>query len=252
MQPEYSQDSVPFWPSIVFINNLRQLGKTKHLLLILLFIHSPILLATTKDIDGLITSIGLTGALTADSNWQLMEQSLTRDDNPKGLRLNEEQLSAQVTKQVTPFMILGLGFLHDWNTPLNNKSFYENRPYQDIIITTTLYGFNLNLRSRIDQRIRSDNPTTGYRLRESIQINRSLNFLSPKLSAFLGNEIYGYINNSAYGTKGISEDRLQAGFTYQLNQHWTTDFSYLADYLFSPTNNDMLINTLSVNVRYQF
>ena len=222
------------------------------LVIVELYALSSNVSANTNYIDGTITSAGLTGRLAEDLNWQILEQNLTRDESPAGMRFNETQLSTQVTKQLNPNIAVGLGYLHDWNTPLNKRPYDENRPYEDFVVSTGLLGFNINLRTRLDERIRYDTASTGMRLRELIQINRPLNFISPKLSAVLGNEVYGYLNNSAYGPKGVSEYRIQAGFSYQLNTHWVTDIAYLADYLYSTTNRDTLIDNLFANVRYQF
>lgn len=222
-----------------------------------ILIFSPAISIATNIIDGTLDSFAMLGDFKSVSpnlnnlRWQLTEQALTRDDSETGTRLSENQLSGQIGQQINSNAAIWIGYLHNWSYPLNSHGLHENRTYQDLVLNTALGELNLTARSRFDQRIRDDNNQTGYRIRQSIVINYPLSSINKNLSLFLGDELYSYVNNSAFGTSGLSENRAQIGFAFQFNQKITTEIGYVADYLYSKTGNDMLVNNLLFNIRYR-
>ncbi len=222
-----------------------------------ILIFYPITSIATNVIDGTLDSIAILGDFQSVSpnlnklRWQITEQALTRDDSEKGPRLSENQISGQLGQQFNTNTAIWLGYLHNWSYPLNNHGFHENRTYQDLVLNTELGELNLTARSRLDQRIRADSNETGYRIRQSLVVNYRLSAINKNLSLFFGDELYGYLNNSAFGMTGLSENRAQIGFAFQINNQLTTELGYVADYLYSKTNNDILINNLLFNLRYR-
>ncbi|MGZ5077420.1 MAG: DUF2490 domain-containing protein, partial [Methylobacter sp.] len=79
--------------------------------------------APTTDMDGTWGSVTFQGdfkSLSSDLDkvkWQVMNQTRTRDDSPKGQRFTENLLFGQVGYQMNNNASFWLGYVHDWISP---------------------------------------------------------------------------------------------------------------------------------------
>jgi hypothetical protein len=224
----------------------------------LLFAHSTASYATgTNDMFGVWGSVILQGSLKSLSpdldkiKWQVMNQTRTRDDSSQGSRFSENLLFSQVGYQFTPNASLWVGYVHDWIDPLNKPSYQENRPYQDFLWNQTLGGFNLMARTRLEERINQTTGNVGYRPRQLLQISHPLPFLDG-LSAYLGDEVFFYVNQNNFGKRGFSENRVLSGLSYQFTPKISMDLGYLGQYVDNKTGNNLFTHNLQANFRYTF
>lgn len=213
--------------------------------------------ADTNDIFGVWGSVTLQGDLSPISSdlnrykWIVMNQTRTKDDSIKGSRESENLLFAQIGYQATDTMSFWLGYVHDWILPLNKKTFEENRPYLDFLWTPKMGDLHFMARSRMEARIHQSNDETGYRYRQLMQVNYPIANVEG-LSAYLGDEIFFYLNQNNFGKLGFTENRVFSGLSYQFTEHFGTDLGYMGQYVDTISGNNLFTHNLQVNFRYKF
>lgn len=183
--------------------------------------------------------------------WLVMNQARTRDDSSKGSRFSENLLFSQVGYQFNDNASFWIGYVHDWVRPLNKPAFQENRPYQDFVWNQNFGDFRLTSRTRMEERINQANGDTGYRPRQLLQISHPLPFLDG-LSAYVGDEVFFYLNQNKFGKQGFSENRALAGLSYQFTPEMGVDLGYLGQYVDNASGNNLFTHNLQANVRYRF
>jgi len=188
-------------------------------------------------------------------NWLIMNQSRTRDVSPQGSRFTENLLFSQVGYQLTDHASFALGYVHDWIHPLDKTAYQESRPYQDFVWNQNIDGFKFMSRTRFEERINQASNTgpndTGYRARQLLQISHPLPFLDG-LSAYVGDEVLGYMNQNKWGKQGFSENRVLAGLSYQFTPQFGADLGYLGQYVDNISGNNLFTHNLQANLRYKF
>ncbi len=237
----------------------------KSLILSALLIAQP--LSGFAGDQGINNQYGVWGALQLDGdfkslaptskfNWQIMNQSRTRDDNSAGTRLTENLLFGQVGYQVTDRASVALGYVHDWiHTSLTSASYQESRPYQDFIWRQPLAGFGFMSRTRFEERINQTSGDTGYRGRQLFQLTHPLPIKN--LSAYLGDETLYYANQNSFGRQGFSENRATTGLSYQFTPNIGFELGYLGQYVVqnttvSPNKDNLFTHNIQANLRFKF
>jgi hypothetical protein len=211
----------------------------------------------TGDFFGVWGSITLQGDFKSLSpgldkfKWQIMNQSRTRDDSPQGSRFTENLLFSQVGYQLNDNASLALGYVHDWIHPLEKPAYQESRPYQDFVWNQNIGYFKLLSRTRMEERINQTTGNTGYRPRQLLQISHPLPFMEG-LSAYVGDEVFFYLNQNKFGKQGFSENRVLAGLSYQFTPQFGADLGYLGQYVDNISGNNLFTHNLQANLRYKF
>ena len=217
----------------------------------------PVFAAGTNDVFGVWGSLTLQGDFTALSpsldklHWQIMNQSRTRDDSSKGTRFSENLLFSQVGYQATEHASFWLGYVHDWIHPLNKPAFQESRPYQDFLWKQNFDEFKFMARSRFEQRINQTTGNVGYRARQLLQLSHPLPFANG-LSAYLGDEVLFYVNNTTFGKQGFSENRIFSGLSYDFTKHVGMDLGYMGQYVDNKSGNNLFTHNIQANLRFTF
>ena len=224
--------------------------------------------ATGIDDQGVNNQLGVWGALQLDGNfkalspslskfnWQIMDQSRTREDSSAGMRYTENLLFGQVGYQATEHASVALGYVHDWiHTSLTGASYQESRPYQDFVWRQPLGGFGFMSRTRFEERINETSGDTGYRGRQLFQITHPLPIKN--LSAYLGDESLYYANQNTFGRQGFSENRALTGLSYQFTPTIGFDLGYMGQYVVqnttvSPNKNNLFTHNVQANLRFKF
>lgn len=184
-------------------------------------------------------------------NWLIMNQSRTRDDSPQGSRFTENLLFSQVGYQLTDHASFALGYVHDWIHPLDKTAYQESRPYQDFVWNQNIGDFKLLSRTRMEERINQTTGNTGYRPRQLLQFSHPLPFMEG-LSAYVGDEVFFYLNQNKFGKQGFSENRVLAGLSYQFTPQFGADLGYLGQYVDNISGNNLFTHNLQANLRYRF
>jgi hypothetical protein len=215
----------------------------------------------TTDMFGIWGSFTLQGDFKSFSpgldklKWQIMNQSRTRDDSPNGSRFTENLLFGQIGYQLNNNASFWIGYVQDWIHPLDKLAYQENRPYQDFQWNQKMGDFNLMARTRIEERMNQNSNTgpqdTGVRARQLLQISHPLPFFDG-LSAYVGDEVLGYVNQNAWGKQGFSENRILSGVSYQFNANFGADLGYLGQYVDNLNGNNLFTHNIQVNLRYKF
>jgi hypothetical protein len=236
-------------------------SKKTLILTTLLLAHTTVSFAggpQTDDIFGSWSALTLQGDLKSLSpnldkvKWLVMNQFRTRDDSPQGTRLSENLLFAQMGYQVTSNASLWAGYVHDWINPLGKPSYQESRPYQDFLWNSALGGdFKLLARTRLEERINETTGNVGIRPRQLVQFSHPLPFLDG-LSAYLGDEVFFYLNQNNFGKQGFSENRVLSGLSYQFTPKIGLDLGYLGQYVDNKTGNNTFTHNLQTNLRITF
>ena len=232
---------------------------TRSVIFILLFsaYSGSTFAAGTSDVFGVWGSLTLHGDfkfLSPDLNkleWLIMNQSRTRDDSSKGTRFSENLLFSQIGYNVTDNASFWFGYVHDWIHPLNKTAFQESRPYQDFLWRQNFDDFKFTARSRFEQRINETTGNTGLRARQLLQISHPLPFMNG-LSAYLGDEVLFYVNNTTFGKQGFSENRIFSGLSYDFTKQVGFDLGYLGQYVDNTTGNNLFTHNIQANLRFNF
>lgn len=212
----------------------------------------------TDDLFGVWASLTLQGDFKFMSpesgdrfKWLVMNQARTRDDSPKGTRFSENLVFSQVGYQLNDNASIWIGYVHDWNHPLNKSAFQESRPYQDFLWNQDYGDIKFTSRTRMEERINQTTGNTGYRAREFFQLSHPLPFLDG-LSAYVGDEVFFYLNQNNFGKQGFTENRVLGGFSYQLNKSVGMDLGYLGQYVSNLNTNNLFTHNLQANIHYRF
>ena len=226
--------------------------------LLLGFAYHQIAFADTNEIAGTRNAVTFSGQLDSISprlksfRWQIMNQTRTRDDSSQGMRLTDNLLSGQIGYAFDPNISISIGYLHAWIHPLDKLSYQENRPYEDFLWSYTRGNLKFISRSRLEQRIRIDNNVLGLRVRELMQVTYSLGFIDKDLTAYLGDELLGYLNSNTFGHTGFNENRALVGFNYKLTKEISIDLGYVGQYIPTQTAQVLLIHNVQFNLGYKF
>ncbi len=211
----------------------------------------------TNNMDGTWGSVTLQGDFTAFSpdlskfKWQIMNQTRTRDDSPSGQRFTENLLFGQLGYQLNTHASLWVGYVHDWISPLDKLSYQESRPYQDFVWNQALGEFKFTSRTRFEERINQTTSNTGYRARQLLQVSHPLPFMKG-LSAYVGDEVLGYMNQNNFGKQGFSENRVLSGLSYQFTPKLGVDLGYMGQYVDNKTGSNLYTHNLQANLTYKF
>ncbi|MCF7971529.1 MAG: DUF2490 domain-containing protein [Methylococcaceae bacterium] len=213
--------------------------------------------ANTNNMFGMWGSVTLTGDFKDISpslekfNWQVFNQTETRNDSSQGLRFNDNILFGHIAYQFNEHAALNIGYAHEWNDPLNKRSFQGSRPYQEFVWKQNLGDFKFMSRTRMEERINLTTGNDGYRARQLLRVNHPLPFMDG-LSAYAGDEIMFYLNKNHFGKQGFSENRIFTGLSYQLNKKTGVDIGYMQQYIETISGSNVFIHNLQVNINYNF
>ncbi|TFH06899.1 MAG: DUF2490 domain-containing protein [Nitrosomonadales bacterium] len=213
--------------------------------------------AGQNDIFGVWGSVTLQGDFKALSpkldkfKWSVMNQTRTRDDSPKGSRFTENLLFSQVGYQLTNNASFWVGYVHDWISPLNKSSYQESRPYQDFVWNQDISSFKIMSRSRMEQRVHETTGDTGYRARQFLQISHPLPLIAG-LSAYVGEEVFFYMNSNTFGKKGFTENRVFSGLSYDATKKMGIDLGYMGQYVDTISGKNLFTHNIQVNFRHKF
>jgi hypothetical protein len=183
--------------------------------------------------------------------WLVMNQTRTRDDSPQGSRFTENLLFSQAGYQFNDNASFWIGYVHNWIDPLNKPSYQESRPYQDFLWNQNIGDFKLMSRTRMEERINQTTGDTGYRPRQLLQISHPLPFMEG-LSAYVGDEVFFYLNQNNFGKQGFSENRVLSGLSYQFTPKMGMDLGYLGQYVDTISGPNLFTHNLQANFRYKF
>ncbi len=183
--------------------------------------------------------------------WSVMNQSRTREDSPQGSRFTENLLFSQIGYQMNTNASLWVGYAHDWLHPLNKTAFQESRPYVDFVWTQDLGDFKLMSRTRMEDRINQTTGNEGYRARQLLQMRHPLPFVE-NLSAYAGDEIMYYLNQTTWGKQGFTENRIFTGLSYQFTPKLGADLGYMGQYVSNKSGNNLFTHNLQANITYKF
>lgn len=111
---------------------------------------------------------------------------------------------SQIGYQVTDNALFWVGYVHDWIHPLNKQASQENRPYQDFLWNQNFDNWKFLARSPMEERINQTTGDTGYRARQFFQISHPLPTMD-NFSAYLGDELFFYVNKNTFGKQGFTE-----------------------------------------------
>jgi len=238
-------------------NVMKQTQKTLLLTGLLFAQASSCFAIPTTDMFGSWNALTLQGdfkALSPDLDkvkWLVTNQARTRDDSAKNSRLSENLLFAQVGYQVNPNVSFWLGYAHEWLHPLNKSAYQENRAYQDFVWNETTGDFKWISRTRMEERVNATTGDVGYRPRQLLQVNYSLGFVEG-LSAYVGDEVFFYVNKNKFGKKGFTENYIFSGLSYQASEHIGADLGYMGQYIDNIKGNNLFTHNVQFNLRYQF
>lgn len=235
-------------------------SQTLTLLPLVAALYSPATWAdNTDNVSGTWDSLTLSGNLGSLSpslskfSWLVMNQTRTRDDsNQQGMRVSENLLFSQLGYNIDPNFSVWLGYVHDWIHPLDKTSYQESRPYQDVLWKYSISDLKLTARLRLEQRIRQDTGDVGIRTREMLQMSYPLAFVDKNLSAYVGDEVLEYTNQNTFGRTGFSENRVMAGFSYQITDKLGADLGYLGQYVQNISAPNLFTHNAQVNLSYKF
>ena len=229
----------------------------------LLFTSALLTSITAAADDNTDNMFGVWGSLTLQGDfkfladqgdkfkWLVMNQARTREDNPEGSRFSENLLFSQAGYQFNKNASLWLGYTHDWLHPLNKPAYQESRPYVDFVWNDDFNDFKLMSRTRTEARINQTSGDTGYRARQLFQISHPLPFMEG-LSAYAGDEVMFYVNQTDWGKHGFTENRVLGGLSYQFNKAVGVDLGYLGQYVDNTQGSNLFTHNLQANVRYHF
>ncbi|MDT8426687.1 MAG: DUF2490 domain-containing protein [Methyloprofundus sp.] len=214
--------------------------------------------ADTNNVFGVWGAVTLNGDFKAISpsldkfQWQIMNQTRTRDDSDQGSRFTENLLMSQVGYQLNEHASIWLGYAHDWIAPLNKATLNENRIYQDFVWKQNFGDYKFTSRTRMDERMHlSTGGPDAYRPRQLLQISHALAFMDG-LSAYLGDEVLFYLNKNNFGKKGFSENRIFSGLSYQVNQKVGLDLGYMGQYVDTISGSNLFTHNIQANISYKF
>ena len=236
---------------------MNRIRRSVPFILLLLAYSGYTVAAGTNDVFGVWGSLTLHGDfkfLRPDLDkleWLIMNQSRTRDDSSKGTRFTENLLFSQIGYNVTDNASFWLGYVHDWIHPLNKTAFQESRPYQDFLWRQKFDDFKFTARSRFEQRINETSGNTGLRARQLLQLSHPLPFMNG-LSAYVGDEVLFYINNTTFGKQGFSENRIFSGLSYDFTKQVGVDLGYMGQYVDNTTGNNLFTHNIQANLRFKF
>jgi opacity protein-like surface antigen len=212
--------------------------------------------AQTDDMFGMWSSITLQGDFKFVSpdaenvKWLVSHQNRIRDQSNE-MRTTDNLSWGQVGYQLNEHASFWIGYLHDFNNPLNKPDNDEHRPYQDFLWNQDLGDFKFMARTRLEERINQTTGDAGYRPRQLIQVSHDLPFVE-HLSAYVGDEVLLYVNQNKFGKQGFSENRALAGLSYQFTPKAGADIGYLGQYLDMKAGDNTFTHNLQVNLRYKF
>jgi hypothetical protein len=184
--------------------------------------------------------------------WVLIDQTRLRDDNPNAWHLNEDQFYAQLGYAINPYTSVWLGYVHDWHHSLGKAAYHESRPYQDLLFDVPVAKLKAKVRTRLEQRVNHVTGNVGIRLRQMFTFQLPLEFVDPKLSLYVGDEMLFHLNANTFGSTGFSENRAVAGFSLQLTRQLGMDLGYLGQYIQEIGGAVLLTHNVYANVSYRF
>jgi hypothetical protein len=226
-------------------------------MLVLLLAAQSCMAVRLNDMFGVWGSLSLQGDFSALSpeltnlQWKISNQTRSRDDHNNKTRFTENILFTQAGYRLSEHASIWIGYVHDWIEPLNGSNFQESRPYQDFVWKYNIGSYKLMSRTRMDERINTKTGDTGYRPRQLVQIGHALPFASD-LSTYLGYEVLFYLNNSGFGRRGVSENRVYTGLNYQITQQLGANIGYMGQHVDRRFGNDLFTHNIQVNLHYQF
>lgn len=214
--------------------------------------------AETRQIGGSWNVLKLSGDLAAIDpglrkfRWQIENQSRLRDDDGGAWRFSQNLLYSQLGYSITDRVCVWLGYVHAWNHRLDGDAFQENRPYQEVLAGFPGSGWQLASRTRLEQRIRQDNGVVAVRLRQHIALKFPLPSVAPNLAAYLGDEVFFYLNQSSFGPIGFSQNRISTGVIYDISDELAIDVGYLGQYLLPNSGDQVFTHNIRIELEYRF
>lgn len=154
-------------------------------------------------------------------------------------------LGVKITEKATVWA--GYAFIH--TNPLSGIEFNEHRIWQQVTWSDTRGPWTLALRSRLEQRFLDTGDDLGWRFRQLVRVQRSLEAF-PRLSLVVWDEAFFHLNDTDFGARaGFDQNRAFAGLGFKRNPDakGRVEFGYLNHAIDVPSGNDRTEHLLSVN-----
>ena len=132
--------------------------------------------------------------------------------------------------------------------PFISAAFDEHRIWQQFLWSDTFSFGTLTSRSRLEQRFQPTGSQVGWRFRQMFKLSVPLPF-APDFSLVASDEYFANINKTNYGADdGFDQNRVFAGFGYNLNKNIKTELGYMNQYIRRANRADLMDHILSVNL----
>lgn len=128
--------------------------------------------------------------------------------------------------------------------------FDEHRIWQQLTWSKAFDPANVDLRSRLEQRLVETGSDTGWRFRQLAALRRPLQS-DPRLTFVAWDEVFLHLNDTDWGARdGFDQNRAFLGFGWKpnLESTWRLETGYLHQFIDRPTQDDLSNHILSVNL----
>ena len=134
--------------------------------------------------------------------------------------------------------------------PLANTPHSERRIWEQFLWVKKYTQLTLTSRSRLEQRFLSNNPKTGWRLRQMLKMVSPLSS-KPQFAIVGSDEVFWHNNNFAgHNNQGLDQNRFFMGMAYKVNSTITTEIGYLNQYIHRHSAPNFFANNLSTTVLF--
>jgi len=132
--------------------------------------------------------------------------------------------------------------------PLTSNPFEENRIWQQLLWVNNTANYTFISRTRLEQRFLENAPKTAYRARQLLKI--ALPLMNHSKLGLVGSEEFFWHKNNFIGQNGsgFDQNRLFAGFGYQVTQGIVLEAGYMNQYIRRFDVPNFQANILSINL----
>lgn len=155
-----------------------------------------------------------------------------------------------IGRALTERSVVWLGYAYVHSSPNEEDEFDENRIWQQWSWTLARDPAAWSLRSRLEQRFVETGDDVGWRFRQLVRWQRTLE-RAPRLMLVGWNEVFLNFNNTDWGAdSGFDQNRafVGLGITGRNEGRWRTEIGYLNQFLEVPGRDDVNNHILSVNL----
>jgi hypothetical protein len=151
--------------------------------------------------------------------------------------------------QLNKTVSLWLGY--GWTPTFQPTYINENRIFQQVLVENRYPGFDMQNRTRLEQRSIEGAGETAWRIRHQIRVAKPLGTGS-RWQAVAYNELFWNLNSTPSGPQsGFDQNRPYVGMGYTINKHTRVELGYLAMFLNPPRNRpNRRLDTLVLSANY--